>query len=398
MRLLPYTNSKDKTSKNLFLRGAGRMNQSDLRRDAYMLTDKLAEHGYDWWWHSFTGYHKETGEEKSFFIEYFIINPKLGGDEVILGQLRENQIKGKKPSYVMVKSGCWGKDARQLHTFYPISQMILQSYPILLQVGACQLSEKKISGSVAVTEEQSQNPGYMSDAGSMEWNLEINKQIAFNTGYGASSFARKINAFDMYWHAEGMKTEYRGTVTLDGEVYEIIPEKSYGYADKNWGQDFTSPWVWIGCSHIVRIGTGEVLKNTALDIGGGCPTVFGMPLNNNLLMGFFYEGEDLEYNFSKFWKLSEVTYQVEETEEELIWRILAEDSHYLIKIKVKCRKSEMILMNYESPDGRRRHRRLWSGGTGTGQMLIYDKKAGYKHLLDTLYLKNVGCEYGAYGQ
>ena len=43
----------------------------------------------------------------------------------------------------------------------------------------------------------------------------------------------------MYWHAQGVKTEYSGTVTLDGEEYVVLPEKSYGYADKNWGSDFT---------------------------------------------------------------------------------------------------------------------------------------------------------------
>lgn len=372
------------------------MNKSDLTRDAYMLEGTLGEWGYDWWWHSFTGYHKETGEEKSFFIEYFIINPKLGNKEIILGQLRENREKGRRPSYVMIKAGCWGKDARQLHAFYPISEMRVKSCPILLQAGNCQLSEKKISGSVEVTKEQSQCLEYMSDAGMMEWNLEVNKKIAFNVGYGASKFFRNINAFEMYWHAEGMKTEYKGTVTLDGEEYEVIPEKSYGYADKNWGQDFTSPWLWIGCSHMVRIGTGEVLDHSALDIGGGCPKVFGLPLDKKLLMNFFYEGKDLEFNFSKFWKMSQVNYQMEETEDKVIWRILAEDRNYFIKIKVSCSKSEMLKINYEAPSGKKRHNRLWNGGTGTGIMLIYSKKGGYKRILDELKLKNVGCEYGEY--
>ena len=39
-----------------------------------MLKGSLKKKGYDWWWHSFTGYHKTTGKPKSFFIEYFIMN------------------------------------------------------------------------------------------------------------------------------------------------------------------------------------------------------------------------------------------------------------------------------------------------------------------------------------
>ena len=31
---------------------------------------------------------------------------------------------------------------------------------------------------------------------------------------------------EMYWHAQGMKTAFSGTVTVNGEVYEIRPETS----------------------------------------------------------------------------------------------------------------------------------------------------------------------------
>lgn len=62
-------------------------NRSDIRRDAPQLTGGLqALKGYDWWWHSFTGRHERTGEEKAFFIEFFICNPLLGGPEPVFGQ------------------------------------------------------------------------------------------------------------------------------------------------------------------------------------------------------------------------------------------------------------------------------------------------------------------------
>ena len=108
------------------------------------------------------------------------------------------------------------------------------------------LTENKMIGSVQKSQDEIEaHPEYMCDAGSMEWNLKINKRVAFNVGYGALKFFRKLNAFQMFWHAEGMKTEYEGTVIFNGQVYDIRPEDSYGYADKNWGSDYTSPWVWI---------------------------------------------------------------------------------------------------------------------------------------------------------
>ena len=94
-------------------------NHSDIERDSFMLKGPLASEGYDWWWHSFTGHNKETGEEKAFFIEFFTVNPELGGEEPVFGQLPANKKNGVKPSYVMIKAGCWGEVGRSLKHCLP---------------------------------------------------------------------------------------------------------------------------------------------------------------------------------------------------------------------------------------------------------------------------------------
>ena len=68
-------------------------NKHDLKKNAFMLTGSFAKRGYDWWWHNFTARNETTGEEKSFFVEFFIINPKLTEhkEEPILGQTEDNQ-------------------------------------------------------------------------------------------------------------------------------------------------------------------------------------------------------------------------------------------------------------------------------------------------------------------
>ena len=58
-------------------------NKHDISRNQCQLFWHQAEKGYDWWWHSFTGHHAETGEEKAFFIEYFLCNPLHGSDRLI---------------------------------------------------------------------------------------------------------------------------------------------------------------------------------------------------------------------------------------------------------------------------------------------------------------------------
>ena len=90
----------------------------DITRDQFMLTGNFAREGYDWWWHSFSGHHAETGERRTFFIEFFCCNPDLAELEPVFGQLPANKKAGKKPSYLMVKAGSWGTDAKQLHRFF----------------------------------------------------------------------------------------------------------------------------------------------------------------------------------------------------------------------------------------------------------------------------------------
>ena len=73
-------------------------------RNGYMLGGSLRDHGYDWWWHSLVGVRAGTGEKRPFFIEYYVINPALGGAKPVFGQLPENKAAGVKPAYAMLKA------------------------------------------------------------------------------------------------------------------------------------------------------------------------------------------------------------------------------------------------------------------------------------------------------
>lgn len=64
-----------------------------------------------------------------------------------------------------------------------------------------------------------------------------------------------------------MKTAFSGWVTLNGEEYVVKPDTCYGYADKNWGRDFTSPWVWLSSNNLVSKLTGKRLKNSVFEAG-----------------------------------------------------------------------------------------------------------------------------------
>lgn len=369
-------------------------NKHDITRNACMLTKGQANFGYDWWWHSFTGRHAVTGEQKPFFIEFFLCNPKHGGKLPVLGQTEENQKNKVKPSYLMVKVGAWGEDAAQLHRFFGWEEADIKwDAPFSVKAADCFLNEKETRGHVCVTEEDAlAHPEYMCEAGEMSWNLKIHKVTAFNVGYGAGKLFRELQAFEMFWHAEGMKSAFEGEVTWNGETYLVSKENSFGYADKNWGKNFTSPWVWLSSNNLESKLTGKKLTDSVFDIGGGRPKIGPFALKRKLLSAFWYEGKAYEFNFSKFWTFTRTKFDCRETEKQIVWHVEQKTWRNKMVTDITCEKKDMLLVNYEAPNGEKRHNRLWNGGNGKGTVKLYrDGK-----LIDEIWAENVGCEYGEY--
>jgi hypothetical protein len=233
---------------------------------------------------------------------------------------------------------------------------------------------------------------YISDFGTIKWNLKINKQIAYNVGYGAGSFFRSIKAFEVFWHAEGMKSEYEGDVILNGEKFIVMPSTSFGYADKNWERTFTSPWVWLSSNNLRSLKTGSILENSVFDIGGGRPKVGSVALKRKLLSSFCYEGKEYEFNFSKFWTFTRTAFDCKETEEQIIWHVEQKTLFNRMVTDITSQKEDMLLVNYEAPDGTKRHNRLWNGGNGRGKVRLYH----WGKLIDEVLVLNADCEYGEY--
>ena len=372
----------------------GMFNKHDISRDACQLFGAQAKCGYDWWWHSFTARHAETGEERAFFIEFFVCNPASGGDKPVFGQLPEKRAKGVKPSYLMVKAGSWGRDAAQLHRFFGWNEVKLDwGVPYSIEAGDCFAGETELRGSIEIAPEEARtHPEWMCDSGSMQWELKIDKRIAYNVGYGASAPMRKAQAFEMFWHAEGMKSAYEGTVVWNGERYLVTPETCYGYADKNWGKNFTSPWVWISSCNLTSELTGKKLANSVFDIGGGRPKVGPAALPRKLLSAFWYEGKPYEFNFSKVWTGTHTQFECHETETQIVWHIDQSNRRDRMVTDLVCDKADMLLVNYEAPTGEKRHNRLWNGGNGRGTVELF--RDG--QLVDRVRVENAGCEYGEY--
>ena len=369
-------------------------NKRDPKREQCMLTGKFRNQGYDWWWHSLTAKNAETGEERPFFLEFFVCNPALAEDIPTLGQHPDNKKEGKRPSYLMVKAGTWLPGGGQFHRFFPWKDVRLNmGVPFSVKADDCFCDGNNIRGRISISEDEAEaHPEWMCDAGTIEFDLKIEKKIAFNVGYGAGGLFRKLKAFEMYWHADGIKTKYSGTITYNGVKYIVDPEDCNGYADKNWGSNFTSPWVWLSSNDMTSRITGKKLENSAFEIGGGRPKIFFLALNRKLLGGIFYEGKCFEFNFSKFWTGSRTKFECGEDNDEIVWHVEQRTWRTKLITDIRCKKSDMLLINYESPDGMKRYTDLWNGGNGYGILKLYKGK----RLIDEIEVKRVGCEYGEY--
>lgn len=367
------------------------MNQSDLKRNSYMLRGSLARRGYMRWWHSFSGVQENTGVTRTFFIEFFLVNPRLGKDIPILGQHPYYKKRGMKPSYMLVKAGVFpsadSADGKQLHAFYPISSLKATGCPLVMQVDDCFYSEDRISGSVEVSPEEAARRCFMTDSGSMEWNLEVHKAVSCHIGIFGGRLMQFFNALDSYWHGEGIRSFFKGSVTLDGETYEITPEDSYGYADKHWGRSFNSPWLQLACSHLTSEKTGRTLRHSALAINGCIPRFFCFPLRRRLMLQLTYTGEDFTFTRCKW--------EAKETNKRIIWHILAQSKTAVIRISGSCTKEQMMFLRYENPDGLLSQFPLWAGSAGIGSIRLYRRAREGKELLDTLEMEGALCEYRA---
>ena len=267
------------------------------------------------------------------------------------------------------------------------------SVPYSVQAEDCFVNEKETQGSISVSgEEAKAHPEWMCQPGRMEWKLKIEKKVAFNVGYGAGTLMRRLQLFEMFWHAEGMKTQYSGEVVWNGERYLVTPDSCFGYADKNWGTDFTSPWVWLSSNDLTSTVSGKKLSDSVFDIGGGCPKIGPIKLKRKLLSAYWYEGKGYEFNFSKFWTGTRTQFDCRETETQIIWHVEQKTWRSRMVTDITCEKKEMLLINYEAPNGKKLHNRLWNGGNGAGTISLYH---GGK-LVDRVIARHVGCEYGEY--
>ena len=359
-------------------------------RNGYILKGRRKQKGYEWWWHSLLAENAQTGEVEPFFIEYYVINPGIAVDEPVFGQLSGAD---RKPSYAMIKAGKWGKDKAQIHNFWGTNEFFGDRTRMDIRIGPNCANEKSLKGSVCLSEMEAKgHPEYMSDPGEMSWDLKAEKYLSYSVGYGASKIFRMLNIFQMYWHVQGLKVRYSGTIIYNGQEYRVRKETSCGYQDKNWGIEYTDPWIWLNCNRFFD-ANGMRLDHTSLDIGGGNPRVLGVSVGEKLLAVFHHNGERFNFNFSRLFYQKQ-QWQCSEDDEKIHWQIEVANRTHILQVSFSCPKASMLLVNYENPFGIKNHHKLWNGGYASGTVTLYRKCSRSNERIGFFVGTYGGCEYG----
>lgn len=361
-------------------------NRHDISRNAYSLQGTQAGNGFQRWWHSFTATNVHTGKRKSFFVEFYICNPQDGRPKAVFARQ-----KSDRPSFLMVKAGCWGEDGGQLHKFWGCSRMEVEcGYPFSISAGECFLTENATHGSIHISEEEAKdNKDLMSDSGEIAWSLIINKKRSCRLS--GRSLAMMKMAGGTVWHAEGMSCELRGEVVWNGDRYNVTPGSSNGYCDMIIGCRWADPHIRIN-GGMLSNSEGKILNDSALCVFGGAP---GKSASSNTgakaMVALAYGGK--EYLFDPYdpFGICRCRLECRERRFKVEWKIVMKTPLYTLRLELACQKRNMLKMRYPSlPSGSRC--RLVSGNAAAGSVVL--ECFGKRKLEMTL--RNAYCELGVF--
>jgi hypothetical protein len=284
----------------------------------------------------------------------------------------------------MLKSGTYGYDANEINNFYDMKDIVLDRNIMNIKHvnNYFSANDTHIFGFV----NGSHNNFLFNDQinnNYIEWNLTVNKKLNYDLGYPTSKLFRKLNFAQMYWHIPGLLTEYNGTILYNNQTYEVIPNLSCGYQDKNWGTHLTPKWVWLNCNNFVDQNGNKL--NSSIAIGGSIPVIFNVNFYETLIIIFFHNNHKYEFNFSKFWQIMNQQIDIYKDDKYIYYNINATDPQIKIFINFKCEINKMFFVNYQETNGIVTHKELYNGHHAFGTITINNQ---------TIYGQFAGCEYG----
>ncbi len=370
----------------------------------YLLKGKLKRNGFEHWRYVFTGINRTTGLQKTFFIELYYVNPLVSPKEPVIAQKSKLKLSKSElqyalagtlsaqsageevsvlPSYALVKAGVFGKGGKQLNSFKAAEKLDFFKGEQLLKVENCTFGCDLISGQIEVTEtELRAKPELLCSAGKIKWNLHFEKNIQCGP-----LFNRK----NTVWLPSGAKTVFAGSVELDGVEYSVVPRTSYGYIEKSWGLKPVNPFFHLSSSNLTSSISGKFLSKSSFCIEG--------EFENQLCCFVEIEGKKIilagNTLFNKYSEIHNCTQMpADEEGEKLHWSVSVHRKKIVIDVDIFARTSQMLVRDYELPEGGKKLLKVLSGGDGYGEIKIFKKVKKNLELLEHVRVLDAVCDWG----
>lgn len=371
----------------------------------YGFTGSKKKFGINYWRFFFNAIDSASAVEQMFFIELEMLNPWDSPSEPVLGftprvKITESDLQYAlagtasaqtletesivKPSYCVIRVGRLGENAKQICSYFPVSEITFNQKPFELTIGNKFFSEDKLSGFLNVSEtELQEHPEYFCNDGYVTWNLTYNHSKTCIDGYDNSGFR---------WFPYGLHTMFAGSISFDGVDYIVDPRRSYGYVDRFWGKTMPETWFHISAANISSIITGKPLFNSSFGIQGSFEDKISFIGN--------FEGADISFcadngkHYNAIWDCSQMPESEDPEENQLHWSVSLHNKLWVIDIDLYCRIKELNNRIIELPDGNRRVLSILEGGTGNGEIKLYKRISNTLEQIENAKINKAICEFG----
>lgn len=308
---------------------------------------------YEWWWHHMTAYNKKTGKPKSFFIEFFLMEGKYG----------------------MLKIGCWAQNFhqknKQISVFFKPEECFASKKQMNVkffknEITFANASNNRLNGHIVQKEIPSRKNLY-SDKGTVSFHILVHKFKNYKT----TNIYFPTKLIPMYWYIGGLYTEFSGEIIWDDQTYEFIPKLSFGYQDKNWGYNYSQPWLWLQSSCILY--NNEIIPKAAFACGGCTPSRWNLLGHHVIFTCSIPKIFSFEINFTKL-KFDQYKF---EWRNKSRWMLTIKNKSHDIVIDIQCPQYGITEIHYETPKGELRN--VSNSGIGKGTLTINNVTFDIRH-------------------
>lgn len=369
-----------------------------------LLSNSLKKNGLITWRYVFTGTERESAVEKSFFLEFAMINPSENPDEMTLG-FKTRQIFNEedlqyalagtdsaksiqteeilKPSFATVRFGEMGSTARHSALYFCSNQIEIDQKNFEIKAGNCIFTENTIAGFINVDENDlDAHPEYLCSSGYVKYNFDF--EI---TSPSINSFSGK----EFFWCPVGLKTNFSGSMNYNGYDYIVNPKTSFGYIEKFYGRDYVSPWFHLSCCSIQSIISGHTLFDSGFAVHGS--------FNDKISFIADFEGTHLDFlaekdKFNCIWECVQAPKTSDDENELLHWIVSIDEKNWVIDVDIYSKVSDLSNRKLEMAGGNRKLLSVIETCSGYGEIKVFKKNKKSLEQIEYLRITKAFCQYG----